>query len=61
MGGVDNFAMAICLKVNVIEQVEFQIGYFQFSMQLFSHFATRNPLSDVVSCNTHDSQLFTLF
>ena len=43
--GVHAFPKGISLKVNVIEQLEFELGYFDFTDQHFNHYTTETPPS----------------
>ena len=41
--GVPTFPMGICLKVNVIAQLEFKLTYYDSAVQHFNYYTTRTP------------------
>ena len=43
--GVHTFLKGISPKVNVIAQLEFELCYFEVSVQYFNHYATETPSS----------------
>ena len=40
---VHTFPNGICLKVNVIASLEFEIAYYDSAGQCFNHYTTRTP------------------
>ena len=43
--GVHIFPKGICMKVNVIVEVEFELSYFEAAVQHFIHYATETQQS----------------
>ena len=43
--GVHTFPKGICLKVNVIERLEFKLTYYNSTVRSFNHYTTRTPLA----------------
>ena len=41
--GVHTFPKGICLKVNVIARLEFELAYNDSALQCFNHYTTRTP------------------
>ena len=41
--GVHTFPKCICLKVNVIAQLEYKLTYCDFTVHRFNHYTTRTP------------------
>ena len=42
--GAHTFPKGICLKVNVIARLEYELAYYDFAVHRFNHYTTRTPL-----------------
>ena len=44
--GVHTFPKGICLKVNVIARLEYELAYYDSAVRRFNHYTTRTPPRD---------------
>ena len=51
--GVHTFPKGICPKVNVIAQLEFELGYYDSTVQHFSYYTTRTLHTRLVIVKSH--------